>query len=99
MAYFNWPHYSSFIFQVKSIKLLSVFVLFFFLQKRKEISLSVECIFASIRNSKMLNVMLASLFDSLMLLCPQIGAKWQCDALALMKELLLKRAVQIELKV
>lgn len=47
----------------------------------------------------MLIVMLALLFDCLMSLRLQVGGKWQCDALALMKELLLKRSVQIELKV
>lgn len=47
----------------------------------------------------MLNVMLASLFDWLMSLCPQVGGKWQCDAVALMEELLFKRSVQIVLKV
>lgn len=48
---------------------------------------------------KMLNVTLALLFDSLMSLCPQVGGRWQYDALALMEELLLKRSVKIELKV
>lgn len=54
---------------------------------------------ASFDNSMMLNVTLASLFDSLMSLCPQVGGRWQYDALALMEELLLKRSVKIELKV
>lgn len=32
-------------------------------------------------------------------MCLQVGERWQCDALALMGEMFLKRSVDIQLKV